>query len=286
MLRFTTTESAPLQIQIELTEPAVYLDHSVIGDLATENRQAGDRLNKLLLATGGTLYLSWAHIVELFGLGSGPTFDKIKDYLKSFGPNFVIIDADGDAVIKRESEWRRGRQNPCLDESFIRVIGTDWDGRTEMSIGILLEAMASEDGLFQGIKALQVDHKTKLKTLFDEQRERYRSDKQVRKTLDAVKYTSVHSGPVTNKVWLELARETVRTNEVFTPSDGLDFEHAVVSVSYCTHVVLDKKWARRCRALDLPEQSAVVFDGTEINELLTTLESPSQTGKRRDDKSI
>jgi hypothetical protein len=270
MLRFRTTESEPLQIQVELTQPAVYLDYSVIGDLATEKLSVGERLCELLLTTGGTLYLSWAHLVELFGLGGGPTFDRIVIYLKSFGPKFVITDADSDAVIQREQQWIPGRQNPSLDEDFIRIIGRNWDGRTEMSVEILVDAMANEDGLFQGIKALQAKHRTDLKALFDEKRAHYKSDRHLKSKLDAV---NVPPGFVTNKVRLELARESVRTNEQFTLSDGLDFEHAVVSVSYCTHVVLDKKWARRCRSIDLPKESATVFDSTQIDALLTALMS-------------
>jgi hypothetical protein len=277
MLSFRTTESEPLQIEVELTQPTVYLDHSVISDLATQKLTVGERLCELLLTTGGTLYLSWAHLVELFGLGGGPTFDKIAGYLKSFGPYFVITDADSDAVIRREQQWVPGREDPSLDQDFIHVIGRNWDGRTEMSVGILLDAMASEDGLFQGIKALQVKHRSELKTLFDAQRQHYRSDGHVKSTLDTVKYTYVPPGFVTNKVRLELARECVRTNDHFTLSDGLDFEHAVVSVSYCTHVVLDKKWARRCRAVDLPNQSATVFDGTQIDRLLAALLSLCHT---------
>jgi hypothetical protein len=78
---------------------------------------------------------------------------------------------------------------------------------------------------------------------------------------------------MTEKVMNELARECVRTNEQFNPSDGLDFYHAVVSISHCTHVVLDKKWARRCGKVELPKPAASVFDGTQMHELLTALDA-------------
>ena len=55
--------------------------------------------------------------------------------------------------------------------------------------------------------------------------------------------------------------------------DGLDFLHAVVSVSYCTHVVFDKKWARRCHSVELPKTAATVFDGTQVKELVAELDS-------------
>lgn len=81
---------------------------------------------------------------------------------------------------------------------------------------------------------------------------------------------------MTNKVMLELMRESVRTNEGFRETDALDFNHAVVSISYCEYVVLDKKWARRCRAVNLPQGSATVFDGTEIDKLIAIVESKAK----------
>jgi len=66
---------------------------------------------------------------------------------------------------------------------------------------------------------------------------------------------------------------TIRTHEEFRPTDGLDFHHAVVGISYCNYVVLDKKWARRCRAVNLPRaETATIFDGTQIDELLAALQ--------------
>jgi hypothetical protein len=273
MLTFRTTEAEPLQIQVELTQPAVYLDYSVIADLATKNELAGQRMRQMVSDMKGTLYLSWAHLVELFGLGAGPTFDKIVGYLASFGPYFAITDADPDAVIQREQQWVLGRRNPSLDEDLIGVLGRNWDGRREMSVGILLDAMAKENGLYQQMKEVQAKHRSEVKALFDEQRERYKVDKQVKRKLDTMKYAYVSPGFVTKKVRLELARETVRTQEQFVLSDTLDFEHAVVSLSYCRYVVLDKKWARPCRVPDLPKHTATVFDGTEIDRLLAALEN-------------
>src|SRR5262249_14686532 len=113
----------------------------------------------------------------------------------------------------------------------------------------------------------------RLKILFDEQRDRYRRDKAAKKPLDEIKYA--YEPPfVTNKVNLELARECVRTNEQFNLSDGLDFHHAVVSISYCDYVVLDKKWARRCNSVNLPKPgTAAVFDGSQIDKLIAALET-------------
>jgi hypothetical protein len=119
MLTFTSTNGHPLEIQIELRRPTVYLDNCVIRDLA--GTETGERIRNHVCTTG-TLYLSWAHVIELFGLGHGPTLERIADYLKSFGRHFIIIEADTNKVAQREQDWVPGRQHPVIDEDFIRLI--------------------------------------------------------------------------------------------------------------------------------------------------------------------
>jgi hypothetical protein len=269
MLRFATTDSHPLEIRIELRRPAVYLDSGVISDLAGTDK--GEILRKLICA-GGTLYVSWAHIVEVFGIGDGPTFTRIADYLKAFGPHFIIIDSDTNAVAKREKDWKPGLQNPAVDEEFLRQIPRCWDGMTEMSLAILFDAFRKEEGLFEGIKNIHKKDKANVKKLFDEQRQRYRDDKAIKQQFDRADYSTLSPYQLAGRVGLELARESIKTNETFNESDALDFSHAVVSAAYCDFSVLDKKWARRCRNVKLPPTSATIFDGTEIDQLLAALE--------------
>ena len=270
MLSFTRLQDGGVEIEIALPSPTVYLDYGVIGRLAgTDN---GGHLRELICAKG-TLYLSWVHFMELFSLGNGPTFQKISGFLGSFGPNFVVINPDSESVVKRERVWTPGHQNPALDEGFLHLIAAKWDGQADVSIGVLLEFMARNNHVFEWMKARHTPYKEKIKTVVDVQRKRYRIDRVARKHLDSIKY--VYKPPfLTEKISLELTRECIRTNETFTPSDSLDFLHAVVSTSYCDYVVLDKKWARRCRAMDVPEgETAITYDGTQIVELLAALSS-------------
>ncbi len=268
MVTLTRMPDGGVTITPALKSPTVYLDYCVIADLAAT--ATGERLRERICQQG-TLYLSWAHFIELFSLGLGPTFDKVSAYLKSFGGHFIVIDADANAVIKREREWTPQRQNPAIDGEWLALIAAKWLERNEVSIGILLDYFAGEASLIEHIKALHTRHKENLKALFDAQRQRYRTDKAAKKQLDQIQYQ--YEKPfVTSKVNLELARECIRSNEQFNLSDGLDFHHAVVSISYCDFVVLDKKWARRCKSLNLPKpETASVFDGTEMEKVLSAL---------------
>jgi len=130
MLRFSTSESDPVLLTPELTRPSVYLDYCVIVDLARDPAR-GPAFRETLLEKGGTLYLSWAHLVELFGLGVGPTYERIRAYLGSFGRNFVLIDNVANAVIDREARWQFGRQNPAIAEEFLVEWAAAWEGRSD-----------------------------------------------------------------------------------------------------------------------------------------------------------
>ena len=272
MISFSSTDSAPLKISVTLTAPAVYLDHSVITDLATEQSEHGRRFHEILQVADGTLCLSWAHVIELFALGEGPTFESVADYLKALGRRFAIIEADPGVVVERERRWTPGQGHPAVDEDFTRLM-KNWDGMTDISFGILLDLMVDEDRFFEQVKELHIGQKSNLKDLFDRQREQYRTDRKVKQRLDAANYECSPRNFITEKVMLELLRESVRTNERFNLSDGFDYFHAVVSLACCTHVVFDRKWARRCGKIDLPDGSAKVFNGTQIAELLDSLES-------------
>ena len=165
MLSIRKTDSG-LEIVPGLRVPAVYLDYGLIADVVGTER--GENLREQICAKG-TLYLSWAHLLEYFALGSGRTFKRILNYLNGFGPHFAILDANAAMVVKRENEWTFGRQNPALDEDFLRLLAAHWDGQSELSIGILVEAMGSENGFFDGVKAIHSRHKENVKSLFDQQ---------------------------------------------------------------------------------------------------------------------
>ena len=269
MLEITEDKKADTRtLWINLPSPTVYLDHCIIGDLA--GTPDGERIRQRICKQG-TLYLSWAHFVELFSLGDGLTFQRLHSYLTSFGPNFIIVDSDADAIIKREQKWSPGKQNPAIDEEFLKVMIAKWKGESPVTISLLLEFMAKEKKFFENIKSVHTRHKDNIKAIFDKQRQLYRTDKNVKKLLDAAVYKAVKPN-ITSKVNLELSRECVRTNEQFNPSDSLDFHHAVVSVSYCQFAVFDKKWARRCNSLNLPPKAvATVFNGKQIANLVAAI---------------
>lgn len=265
MLKISTSDYAPLILTPEVTSPLVYLDTCVISDLAVK-KTTGEQFRRCLLEKGGTLYLSWAHLVELFGLGVGPTYELVQSYLASFGTSFVVMDNNAQSVIDREKNMVLGKQNPAFDEDILKYLAVNWPMR-ELSMGMFLEAVAGQPSLIADLQAKQRRLKDNLKAKFDEARARYRTDRESRRHLNNVKYVYSPMNP-TEYVYQQVVRECVITHEHFVPSDALDFLHCVVPLVYCDYVVLDKKWARRCRKIDIPRSGAVVFSSIEIDDVM------------------
>lgn len=243
----------------------------VLADLAN-NPITGNDFRTCLLEKGGTLYLSWAHLVELYGLGNGPTYKSVRTYLASFGRSFVIIDNHAQAVIDREAARTPETQNPAIDEEFLRVLLKSWNGLSELNVGLLLD-VGDDPAFFTKLQTLHRRHKDSLKKSFDEARDQYRRDPGAKRKLDNEIYPCVEGTSATDYFYKQIARECVTTHERFNPSDSLDFEHCVVSLAYCDFVVFDKKWARRCEMITMPLTAAKVFSTIQVDRLMSQIKS-------------
>jgi hypothetical protein len=196
----------------------------------------------------------------------------MRTYLATFGRSFVIIDNHAQAVIEREAARTPEKQNPAIDEEFLRVLLKSWNGLTELNVGLLLD-VGDDPAFFTRLKTLHQQHKDTLKKSFDEARDRYRTDRAGKRRLDNEIYSYVKGTSATDYLYKQIARECVTTHEQFNPSDSLDFEHCVVSLAYCDFVVLDKKWVRRCEKINMPPTAAKVFSTIQVDRLVSEIKS-------------
>lgn len=259
-----------MTIDIRLTSPTVYLDYCAIADLAGAP-QIGERFKAALLSKSGTLYLSWAHLLEIYGLGMGPSYEKIRAYLASFGCSFVIMDCDAGAVIAREASYQPGKQNPALDVDFLKVTLANWDGVGDLNFAVLLETIDRDTAALEHYKDLHRKHRDGLFRMFDDARREYRSNLQAKNRLDSAAYQHIPGTPPTEYLRNQLVRQMIVTHEPLKPSDGIDLEHGVVSLAYVEHVVLDKKWAARVQRFPLPQRVAKVWKVGQLWALTSEL---------------
>ena len=272
MLNIKKLPDGGLHISIQPPiEPRVYLDHGAIGKL-TASPEIGERFKRALLNVGGTLCLSSAHLIEIYGLGLGPTYERIKSFLASFGCSFLLFDCDSGAVTDREATWAPGKQNAALDVSLLTAVAANWDGTTDMSFAVLLDTIEQDATVVERFKNLHRRHRAELYKIFDKARKEYQSNSNVKKRLNKAVYQHEEGTPPTRYLSNQLRRQTIVTHEPLTPSDGIDFEHAVVSLGYAEHVVLDKKWAARVKRFPLPFGTAKVWKIGELSSLIAELE--------------
>lgn len=255
-----------LEVDICLTSPTVYVDYGGLANLANHTT-LGNSFRNALLSRNGTLYLSWAHLLELFGLGDGPTYNKFKNYLEGFDKQFVITDCDSGEVIKREKSWKPGHQNPSIDVELIKLVVANWDDDEPLSIAILLRLVESNPNPLYNLKTMHRKTRADLFQLFKDSREKYRRDSETKKKLDQQNYS--HSAGTFSTEYLanQLSRQIVMTHEALKLSDGLDYFHAVVPLGYCDHIVLDKQLAARIQRFPRSSPMARVWKIGEIKAL-------------------
>ena len=143
----------------------------------------------------------------------------------------------------------------------------------------LLDVEASDQSVLTKYQTLHSKHKDNLKQTLNDARNRYRTDRTWRRHIDNASYSFVPNTPPTEYIYKQMARECIVTHEQFNASDGLDFEHCVVSLAYCDYVVLDKKWARRCGKIIIPLRVATVLSSIQVEALVRKIKSFSKTRK-------
>lgn len=74
---------------------------------------------------------------------------------------------------------------------------------------------------------------------------------------------------VYNELFRRIAQEQGQT---LTPNDGVDLFHSIVASAYSDIVLLDKKWAKRVRALGLPVNRARTYYEGELPEFFKIFE--------------
>ncbi len=177
------------------------------------------------------------------------------------------MDCDAGAVITRERAYAPGQQNPSMDVDFIKAVACNWNGKEPLSIGVLLGLMDSNPDLLDQYKEMHRKHRKNMYQILNQARQAYRSNQDAKRILDQEIYSHAAGTPPTEYLRNQLFRQTIVTQEALKPSDGLDYEHAVVALGYCNHVVLDKKWAVRAQRFPASSPMARVWKVGEVKPL-------------------
>ena len=228
-----------LEVGQQDVSPTVYLDHWALRSFS-DNESLATRLTAALELGNGTLALSWLNLVEFTKVTVEQQARNAEDLLEANLPRVFFLEVEPFSVIRREDELVAGRPPapPHADLGFLSAFSC--------LRPTSLNSFTAHD-LFQVVQASQ------LANSFDDLADTVvRRVAALRDELDtnpgfqsAVR--RLPCGPRIQRGTRFLLREMLRTLLVdkgtrITRNHAIDLMHAVVPVSYCDFVLLDKHW--------------------------------------------
>jgi hypothetical protein len=280
-------ESGRLRLDHYCRQPNVYLDMAPLMAIAEHH---AERFQRALESTGGTLALSWVHLLEFSKVGDDGTVSPVVSLLLKVWPNIVFIEVDPGPVVAAENDLMRARATgvprhewraPHLDDETLMAYWETAHAESHASPNLL--ALLNLYRTPESRSFLQARWDAFVAA---RQRDLYRAVELFRQ--DATVRRNV-LGPIkgsrteypTRHVHLAADRFLIKNGGAFSkPNDVADFLHTVVPVSYCDFVVLDKGWVAAAAQVqkavadaDLLTHRATVFRVSEVPKFIERLET-------------
>ena len=253
----------------EVRSPSVYLDHWAAMNLAEKETE---RFTRILLRRGGTVLISWMHLLEFSKVKSPSTAQAVESFLDGLERHVAFIEPNSGKVVDREDliANRPGTDAPPeLDGRLLKIVSMNAKAPEVFSFkGLLKIAQSSLDAQWRLFEASMGNTSSILA-------------KQRRKFLDDPAYAQVIkarlSGPPlkapTRYVLREMLNGLIRDGRTqMGPRQWADYGHTVVAVSYADFALLDKGWVhraeearRRLAPAGLSTRFARVFSQTTID---------------------
>jgi hypothetical protein len=279
-------EGKRLIVDQHSTSPFVYLDHAPLMEVAERH---AERFASALQSRGGTLAFTWLHLVEASKV-SDQTANLVEELLLRIGrEHLVLLRVRPAEVIAQEDALQDAlRQRlpliaPHLDSELATAQFQNWKkGQIEpFDLRGLIHALRSPETA-RDIAKLREETYPEVIDAIKRNAAKYRDDREARRLADAPSRGPRFPQP-TRYINREAGRYLIRNGErLATFNDVDDCQHAVVSLSYCNLVVLDKNWKEaarqiqaRVRAAGLLTHEARVFKVAELPQFLDALETPS-----------
>ena len=263
--------------------PAVYLDHWALRRFST-TQELGDRLIAALRANGGTLVLSWANVAEFLAMDAMTTAAKHAErFIEANWPRLYFLRPDPFIVEDRENGRLAGtlREDPESDEELMMICAYQV-GPSGLAVPSTAGIVTSVLGAKARLEPGALDLKSKVTAATRARLDAARTDPTERRKFERAP-TQPHRRRATRSLlelllrrFLDMPPDAFRANDVF------DLLHAVVPISYCDFVLLDKRWRRgavdacaELRAQSATAPLAEIFDGRagELERFLTILEA-------------
>jgi hypothetical protein len=265
-----SANGTPIVIQQD-SPPTVYLDHWALRKFS-QNPALAQRFTRMLEKRRGTLALSWLNLAEFSKVTDPDQGRMAEEFYAANLPRIFFLDSDPFSVIRREDVILSGGAvapvAPHADAAFLSTFAhLEPDTFSGFTVRELFRSVQNDqlqldfnrlaDAVAEGIQRLRIEH---------EQKRDFRS---------AV--ARLPSGPAIQRGTRYILRELARTLLIdrgvkVSRNHAIDFMHAVVPVSYCEFVLLDKHWVKQV------ELVRSRLNGTHLNPPLARAYSEKSDG--------
>lgn len=279
MIKWEIDKQDRLTIGQQDMSPSVYLDHWAFCTFS-EDDELSSRLTRALESQRGTLVLSWLNFSEFARMNSERQARAAESFVDANIPRIFFQQADPFAVIDREDALLEGGQHvqPHGDLAFLEGFALRRSDSLKLFTARDLFKAVQDNLPAQTVDALADTIIERVQAM----RDRLNSDEGFQAAVKRLPYgKQIQRG--TRYVLRELVRTFLVDKQIkLTRNQAIDLLHAVVPVSYCDLVLLDKHWQTqvdRVRAriesagLQIPIAEVFSAKSNDVDLFLQELES-------------
>jgi hypothetical protein len=242
MIRYLIDDNQKLRIEQVGTSPTVYLDHWALRHISTTDNLRTQFVEHLL-ASGGTLMLSWLNLAEFTKVTDRKQAESAENLVNEILPNVFFIEIDPFTVIEREDKLLNSGVPipPHADTDFLRAFSTLKPNKPNSVFQFTAHDLFA--ALHKSKLAVQMNNMAdtlidRIKVLREEMITSQDFCRLVRR---------LPSGPPiqhgTRYVLRELSRIFLIDHSLnITRNHSIDLLHSIVPVAYCDIVLLDAHW--------------------------------------------
>jgi hypothetical protein len=241
--------------------PMIYLDNWALSGVFANDRVRQQRLLNTLNKRG-TLFLSWANVMEL------PAYSPIRTLFDGIGENWYPLEWSPFSCMRKEEQISPGDNSPALSASLLETYYPFVHQRV-CSLSELLDLSRKYGARVQAAR-------NKIKEAVQRLINLVKSVGAKDPSWIENEFPPISFNPQqpTRYVFTHLMRAlAAERGFTFTANDGMDLVHTVVPVAYADFVLLDKSWTQRVRCLSMPGRAVYAFYEAEVDQFLDALES-------------
>lgn len=219
--------------------PTVYFDHWAICEFS-DDLKLQDRFVKAMQAKRGTFVLSHTNLAEFTNMSDPRHAEAAENFLERLMPNVYLTDFDFDKAEAFENQpgYADQRMWPSSDLPMLKFVA---------------ERSIEADGNFTLVGFISLLHlyRDRLSKTFNEVNQNILNALNKQRANPVHVKRARHSVPDTSRnktrvIMGELMRElTIDPKANITLNDIADWQHAILAVSCCDYVLLDRKWEQR-----------------------------------------